>query len=150
MRGAYRGLAQLIAILVVLQAMVVVWAVFGLGKFVEDGGIVNKALLDDEDTLHFTAERGFAYHAIGGMLVVPIVALAFLIVSFFAKVPGGVQLAVIVLALVVIQVVLGLLSHDLPWLGLIHAANAFLIIGAAVAAIRQAKAADAVARPAPR
>jgi hypothetical protein len=141
MRSAYRVLAHLIPILVVLQAMVVAWAVFGLGKYIQDGGVVNKALMDDRDTMHFTAERGFAYHGIVGMMVIPIVALALLIVSFFAKVPGGVQLALIVLALVVIQVVLGLVSHAAPWLGLLHALNAFLIIGASLAAVRRAKGA---------
>lgn len=141
MRSAYRVLAHVIAILVVLQAMVVVWAVFGLGKYVQDGGVVNKALMDDRDTMHFTAERGFAYHGIGGMMVIPIVALAFLIVSFFAKVPGGVQLALLVLALVIIQVLLGLVSHGVPWLGLLHALNAFIIIGASLAAGRRAKGA---------
>jgi hypothetical protein len=143
MRSAYRVLAHLIPILVVLQAMVIAWAVFGLGKFIQDGGVVNKAFVDDRDTMHFTAERGFAYHGIGGMMVIPIVALALLIVSFFAKVPGGVQLALVILALVVIQVVLGIVSHEAPWLGLVHALNAFLIIGTSLAAVRRAKGAAA-------
>src|SRR5689334_14474619 len=85
MRSTYRVLAHLIPILVVIQAMTVVWAVFGLGKYIQDGGVVNKALMDDQDTMHFTAERGFMFHGIGGMTVIPLVALILLIVSFFAK-----------------------------------------------------------------
>lgn len=133
---------MLIPILVVLQAMVIAWAVFGLGRFVEDGGVVNKALVDDENTVYFSAERGFTFHGIGGMTVIPIVALALLVVAFFAKVRGGVQLALILLALVVIQVVLGFVSHDVPWLGLVHGLNAFLIIGAALGAAQRAKPAS--------
>lgn len=141
MRSTYRVLAHLIPILVVIQAMTVVWAVFGLGKYVQDGGVVNKALMDDQDTMHFTAERGFMLHGIGGMMVIPVVALILLIVSFFAKVPGGVQAALIVFALVLLQVILGLFAHEAPWLGLVHAANAFLIIGTSLMAARRAKTA---------
>lgn len=150
MRSAYRVLAHLIMISVVLQAVVIVWGMFGLGRWIQDGGVVNKAVLDDRDTLHFTAERGFMFHGIGGTLVVPAIALAFVIVSFFVKVPGGIRAALIVVALVAAQVALGMVAHNVPWLGLAHGLNAFLIIGAAKAADNRAKTTSAPAAAAAR
>jgi hypothetical protein len=134
MRSAYRVLAHLIMISVVLQAAVIAWTMFGLGDWIQDGGVLNKAVMDDRDTVNFTAQRGAMIHGIVGMLVVPLIVLAFLIVSFFAKVPGGVRSAVIVVVLVAVQVGLGIVGHGVPWLGLLHAINAFLIIGVAKAA----------------
>lgn len=134
MRSAYRVLAHLIMISVVIQAAVIAWTFFGLGDWIQDGGVLNKAVLDDRDTVNFAAQRGAMIHGIGGMLVVPLLALAFLIVSFFAKVPGGVRSAVVIIVLIAVQVVLGIAGHNVPWLGLLHGINAFLIIGVAKAA----------------
>ncbi len=50
--------------------------------------------------------RAFIFHALNG-LVVLLVALALLIVSFFAKIPHGVRWAVIVLVCTVVQIALG-------------------------------------------
>jgi len=150
MRSAYRVLAHLTLILVIVQTMVVVWGFFGLFKWIEDGGVLNKAVLDDHDTINFPEQRGFMFHGIGGMVVVPAVVLIFLIVSFFAKIPGGVRAALIVVVLTAIQIVLGTYAHDLPWLGLLHTLNAFLIIGTANAADRRAKAVTAPAAAAAR
>ncbi|WP_203822560.1 hypothetical protein [Paractinoplanes ferrugineus] len=123
----------------ILQTMVIVWGFFGLFHWIEDGGVMNKAVLDDRDTLNFTEQRGMMLHGIGGMVLVPLVVLAFLIVSFFAKIPGGVAAAGIVVGLVVAQVALGIFAHGVPGLGILHALGAFLIIGAANAADRRAK-----------
>lgn len=150
MRGAYRVLAHLMMISVVLQAMVIVWGMFGLGRWIQDGGVVNKAVMDERETLHFTAERGFMFHGIGATFVVPAVALALLIVSFFAKVASGVRGALIVVALVVVQVVLGMVAHNVPWLGLVHGLNAFLIIGVAKAADNRVKTVSVPAKAAAR
>lgn len=138
MRTAYRVLGHLIMISVVLQAAVIAWTMFGLGEWIQDGGVLNRAVMDDRGTVNFAAQRGAMLHGIGGMLVVPVLALAFLIVSFFARVPGGVRGALIVVGLVVVQVALGLAGHGVPWLGLVHAINAFLIIGLARAAALRA------------
>ena len=140
MRSAYRVLAHLILISVVIQAAVIAWTMFGIGEWVQDGGVLNKAVMDDHDTVNFTAQRGAMIHGIMGILVVPLFALLLLIVSFFAKVPGGVRFAVIVAVLVAIQVVLGMAGHGIPWLGLVHAVNAFLIIGVARTAATKVEA----------
>ena len=46
---AYRILAIIIAAEVVIQAMMIVFAVAGLGKYITDGGVVDKAAMEDED-----------------------------------------------------------------------------------------------------
>lgn len=125
----YRALAYLLAIEVVVQAMGIAYALFGLGKWIEDdGGVLNKAVFDDEESLHFTGVGGFALHGINGMMIIPLLVLALLIVSFFAKIPEGSKRAGILVGLVVVQVVLGLASHSVPYLGPLHALNAFAIL----------------------
>lgn len=84
---------------------------------------------------------GFPIHAINGTMVIPLLALILLIVSFFAKVPGGVRAATIVLFLVVIQIVLGITAHQVPVLGPLHAINAFGILAMALLAGKRASAA---------
>lgn len=136
MRNVYRILAIIIAIEVAIQAMVMVYAVAGLGKWVEDGGVLDKAVMES-DAKPFPEVVGFAIHGINGMMVIPALALILLIVSFFVKAAGAVKFAAIVLLLVALQITLGLLGHGAPILGALHGINAFLIVGAAIAAARR-------------
>ena len=131
MRTAYRGVAHLIMISVIVQAAVIAWTRFGIGEWVQGGGVLTRSVLDDHDTLNFTAQRGAMLHGVVGTLVVPLLALMLLVLSFWVRVPGGVRSAGVVVVLVAIQVVLGVAGHGSPWLGLLHATNAFLILGAA-------------------
>lgn len=135
---AYRFFAYLIAIEVIVQASAIVFAVFGESKFIDDGGTVNKALVDAQDTSVFTGAIGYPIHAINGTMVIPLLALILLIIGFFAKVPGGVKAAGIVLLLIVVQVVLGIASHSVPYLGPLHAINAFGILTMAFLAGKRA------------
>ena len=100
MRSAYRILAIIIAVEVVIQAMAMVFAVAGLGIWVDEGGVLDKAAFESED-LNFTGVVGFMVHGINGMMIIPLLGLALLVVSFFAKVPGGVKWAAIVLGAIV-------------------------------------------------
>ena len=111
MRNAYRILAIIIAVEVVIQAMAMVFAVAGLGIWVDDGGVLDKAAFESED-LSFTGVVGFMVHGINGMMIIPLLGLALLVVSFFAKVPGGVKWAAIVLGSIVVQVLAGIFGHD--------------------------------------
>ena len=72
--------------------------------------------------------------ATGGIFIVPLIALLFLISSFFAKVPGGIKWSLIVFGLTVLQVALGLFSHEVAGLGWLHGLNALLVFGTAVTA----------------
>ena len=137
MRAAYLWLARLITLLVVVQAMSIAWAYFGVQQYlVEDGGTLDKAAVQSE-TLDFPGAIGFGIHSIAGERVLPVVALLLLIVSFFAKVSQGVVIALVTFALVIIQIAVTKVgSADL---GLFHGLNAFLIFGAAMAAAMKAK-----------
>ncbi len=97
MRNVYKVLAYLLAVEVVVQAMAIAYAIAGLGKWVaDDGGVLNKQVIDS-DSPDFPGVGGFATHGINGMMIIPLVVLLLLIVSFFAKIPGGVQKAAILL-----------------------------------------------------
>ena len=51
MRTAYRVLAYAIAVEVAIQAMAVVWAVAGLGKWIMSGGVADASMMQSEATL---------------------------------------------------------------------------------------------------
>ena len=145
MRSAYKFLAYAIDVLILLQAAVIAWAVFGLTKYVEDGHSISKSGLDGNKTL-FSEENGFAIHGISGTTLIPLAALLLLIVSFFAKVPEGPKWAAMVFVGIVIQIVLGVLGHGVPALGFIHGFWALLLFWLAW---RTAKQADVVADETP-
>src|SRR2546423_1642466 len=123
MKAVYRVLAYLIALEVVVQAAVIAFAVFGLGTWIEQGGVMDAAAMENE-TADFTGVIGFAIHGINGQMIIPLIALLLLIVSFFAKIPGGVLWAGLVLVTVVVQVLLGMFGAGAPALGLVHGALA--------------------------
>jgi hypothetical protein len=135
MRTAYKVLAYLIALEVMIQAALIAFAVAGIGVYVnEEGGTLDEAAFEAifEGDLTFTGVAGMMFHGMNGMMVIPLLALVFLIVSFFAKVPGGVMLAGGVFLLVVLQVFLGFLGHSTPYGGLLHGANALILFTAAL------------------
>ena len=138
MRNAYRILATIIAAEVVIQAMAMVFAVAGERKFINDGGVIDKAAVESED-LDFTGVAGFIIHGINGMMIIPLLGIALLVVSFFVKVPGAVKWAGIVLGSIVVQVLAGIIAHDAPYIGMIHGLNAFILAGSAGYASRLAK-----------
>ena len=140
MKSVYRVLAYLIALEVVIQAAAVAFAIAGLGKWIMEGGVLDAAAMESEST-GFTEEVGFMIHAINGQMIVPLIALLLLISSFFAKIPGGVMWAGLVLATVVVQVLLGIFGHGAPVLGLVHGAVAFVLFTFAVIAARRAESA---------
>ena len=80
-------------------------------------------------------------------MIIPLLVILLLIVSFFAKVPGGVQKAAILFGLVVLQVFLGIFSHSMPFVIVLHVLNAFAILGMALVAGRSATVVHETARP---
>lgn len=123
MRVAYQWLARLIALGVLLQMAFIAFGTFDIFNTVEDG----RAFTGERDDYN----AGQMLHAVFGEMVIPLLALLLLIVSFFAKVPRGVPLALAVLGLVVLQFLLALLSFEAPVVGLLHGINAFAIAGVA-------------------
>ena len=148
MKSVYRVLAYVIAAEVVVQAAAIAFAVFGLSKWVEDGGTLTKAAMESEDT-KFTGVLGFAIHGMNGTMLIPLVTLVFLVVSFFAKVPGGVRNAAVVLGLIVLQVALGLFGHENAYIGMLHGVNALVLFAAAMHTGRSAGKAEAATQEVP-
>lgn len=133
MRTTYKLLAHTIAGLVAVQAAVMVFAVAGLYGWITDGNTLTESAMDD-GSLDFTGAVGFMLHGTIGMMLIPLIALVLLIVSFFAKIEGGVKFAGIVLFLVVLQVALGIFGHETPYAGLLHGLNALILFTAALQA----------------
>ena len=136
MRNVYRGFAFAVAALVALQAAFIAYAVFGLGKWIEDGGTLDASAFSEGSTVEVGGSTGFMLHGIVGTMLVPLVALILLVISFFAKIPGGVKWAAIVFGVVVLQYALAFFgrSAELPFLGALHGLNALILFGVAVTA----------------
>jgi hypothetical protein len=136
MKKVYRVLAYAIAALVAVQSAAIGYGVFAQLKFVEDGGTIDKSVYESDAP----GTAALLFHALDGGAVL-LVALALLIVSFFAKIPRGVRWAVIILVCTVVQIALGTLSHLLAAIGAIHGALALVLFGvAAMAAMRVGRA----------
>lgn len=140
MRSAYRGLALLICLGVLVQAAAIAFGWFDVIADVEDGA----TFTEDSDL-----KPGHEIHGMVGMTVIPLLALLLLVSSFFAKIPGGVKWAGLVLLTVVAQVVLAIVSFSAPVVGLLHGLNAFVLFGVALMAARRAQAAPASTADAP-
>lgn len=140
MKTVYKVLAYLMALEVVVQGATIAFGVAGLGIWIEEGNSADSAAFEGifEGEVTFTGVAGILIHGMNGMMVIPALALVLLVVSFFAKVPGGVRAAAVVFLLVILQVALGLFGHTVAFLGLLHGVNAFLLFGAAGYAARLA------------
>ncbi|WP_327582238.1 hypothetical protein OHA25_40760 [Nonomuraea sp. NBC_00507] len=131
MRSAYRTLAYLIAALVVVQSMSVVFGIAGESRWISEGGVMDKAVVEAQEFV-FPEVLGFLIHSINGTILIPLAALIMLILSFFTKLPGAVKWAGLILLLVAVQANLGFFSHSMPILGALHGLVALLLLGAAV------------------
>lgn len=146
MRRTYSTIAWIIAGGVVVQAASIAFGLGGMSHYIQEGGVVDKALIESRQAT-FTGVLGFPIHGIVGGMVIPLAALALLIVAFFVKVRGARLWAAIVLALVALQITLGYSIADMPYLGLIHGANALAVLLTAVyAALRIRRPKTIVAR----
>jgi hypothetical protein len=144
MRTAYKVLAYLVAAEVAVQAMVMVWAIAGLGVWVDGGGVFDKSVIEGSigsGAMPFPEVLGILVHGINGTFVVPAIALVLLIVSFFTKVRGAIKWAVIVFVLVVAQGQIGFLGHEFPLAGALHGLNALALFAVALYAGRRLRTA---------
>jgi hypothetical protein len=131
MRTAYKVLAYLVAAEVAIQAMVMVWGIAGLIKWVDGGGVFDKSVMETQGT-PFPEVAGILVHGVNGTFVVPGIALVLLILSFFLRVRGAIKWAAIVFVLVVAQGQIGFLGHEIPLAGALHGLNALALFGAAL------------------
>lgn len=126
MKSVYKVLAYAVPVLVAVQAAAIAFGFFGITKWIEDGATVDKATIESGDA-HFTGEVGLMIHGMNGQMLIPLVALLLLIVSFFAKVPGGSKWAGFVLLDVVVQIALAFVSFGAPIVGILHGVNALFL-----------------------
>jgi hypothetical protein len=136
MRAAYRILAGLISVGVVVQAMAIAVGWFIALKDVDDGLVIDK---------NYDGNWGHSVHSIVGSMIIPLLALLLLIVSFFAHIDGGVKWALYVFGLVVLQIAFAFLAFAAPVVGALHGANALALLAVAGMAARRAAGTPAVA-----
>jgi hypothetical protein len=136
MKTAYRLLAYLVALEVVVQAAAIAFATFGLLTYVSGGGVLDRA---SQRAHAYDGAVGFVVHGVNGQMITPAIALILLIVAFFAKIPGGVVWAALVFGTVVVQVLLGQLAHAVPTLGWVHGALAIVLFAVAIVTARRSE-----------
>ena len=130
MKRLYQVLAYLIAAGVVLQAAAIAYAVFGMFEWVSAGGTIDKALIES-DNPQLGGMTGFNLHQLVGVNVLPLLALLFLIISFFARIPGGIRWALIVFTTTLVQSLLGIYAHHSSAVGWLHGAVALILFTSA-------------------
>jgi heme A synthase len=137
MKNVYRVFAYLVAAGVMVQAASIAYSFFSLGNWVDGGGTFDKS------STTFPGIVGLEIHGIGSLVVLAI-ALIFLILSFFAKVPGGIKWGLIVFITAVVQVALGIAAHSVSILGVLHGILALVLFGVAATAAMRVGPATAV------
>ncbi|WP_421734156.1 hypothetical protein [Cellulomonas sp.] len=128
MKTAYRVLAYLVATGVFVQAGAIAYAWFATLNDLDGGAVIDS---DWEGNL------GHSMHGMVGTMVIPLLVIALLIVSFFAKFPGAVRYALIILGLVVLQITLAFVAFGAPVVGALHGANALAILGVSITAAQR-------------
>ncbi|HEY9376232.1 MAG TPA: hypothetical protein VIQ02_03955 [Jiangellaceae bacterium] len=97
---------------------------------VDDGGVITAGY-------DYDSNLGIILHRIGGLGIIPLSAIALLIVSFFVKAPGAVRWAGTVFGLVVLQIALVFAAFVTAPAGALHGLNALAVFLAAAWAARR-------------
>jgi|SRR5215210_1998427 len=136
MRQAYRVVAGLIALGVLVQAAAIAAGWFMVISSSDD----NPVTINDD----YEGNVGHAIHGIVGFNVMPLLGLILLILSFFAKFPGAVKWAGFTFLAIVVQIALAFLAFSVGGLGALHGINAFIVLGLAAYTSRRAALMDDV------
>jgi heme A synthase len=136
----YRVFATLVALGVVVQAALIAYGIAGLGHWIyDDRNTATRATFEEGSAVDYGGKAGFELHGELGALWLPLLALAFLAVAFATRrgIDHGLRLAGIVLALMLLQAMLGFATLAVPGLAVLHAVNALALFStAAYAATR--------------
>lgn len=124
MRNAYKYLALVIAVDVLLQAASVAYGAFGLQKWIEDGHTLGRNGVEDGS---YPGVGGYAFHGANGMMVMLLLGVALLVVALVGRLAEGPRDAAILLVMIVVQIALGFASHAVPLLGAVHGILALVI-----------------------
>jgi hypothetical protein len=122
---AFKTVAQLICLGVLLQAAFIAAAWFQALNEVDDGLTITK---------DYDGNTGHMLHGVFGMMVLPLLGLVLFILAFLVKqkVPQSVKWGGLTFLAIVVQVVLAFVSFSVPVLGALHGINAFLVFGLAL------------------
>ena len=138
MRKTYNALGWVTAGLVMLQAALIAWGVGGENRFIENGGVMDKALAEAAESggeRSFPEMIAFELHSLNGILM-PVLALILVGVSFGARLPRARRNAGILFGLIFVQHGLGMAIVDSPLFGLAHGLNALLVFAEALVIAR--------------
>jgi hypothetical protein len=136
MRTAYKVLGHTIAGFVAIQAAAIALWVFGMFKWVDDGHSLTQQVSDDR-LEGVTGSVGITIHSFGA-IIVALLAIILLIISFFAKIEGGVKWASFIFLAVLAQWVIAIVSFEVPGLAFLHGLNALVIAWLGWRAAKQA------------
>ncbi len=117
MRQTHKILAHLIAAAVVIQAVVIAWSTFTVINMIESGVTVTGP------------PASALIHSMLGMYVIPLLAVALLVVAFLSH--AGIRWAAWLLLAVVVQIAVALAAFSTPALGILHGLVAFGILALA-------------------
>jgi hypothetical protein len=132
MKQLYRILAYAVACGVVAQAMVMVYAIGSLQKWVGDGGVYDSSVADDSSA--YSGAGAFRIHEIAGTIVLPSLIVLLLIVALLTRTSRGLVWPAVMFLLVAVQAMLGYLVADQPLIGTLHGLIAFLLFAIAMRA----------------
>lgn len=130
MRTAYRVLGWMIAAAVVVQAAVIVFAVSGLFRYIDGGGVIDSSLSPDA----IPEGVGVMIHSLLASYLFPVLELALIAVAAFTRRALAIWMAVLILALILLEWYLGVTGYRAPVAGLLHGANALVIFAVAMLA----------------
>jgi hypothetical protein len=140
MKLAYRIIAYVISLGVALQAASIALAFSGLSAWISGGNTVTRAVLTAE-TGGFPGQGGLGFHEVLGMMIMPVLGLALLVLGFFVKLKGAVLWGGVVLGSIVLQIAFAELIRVAWVFGALHGLFAFAVLAfATVAATRVARA----------
>ena len=126
MRSAYKILGHTIAGFVAIQAAAIALWVFGMLHWVDADENSLTPQVSEDRLEGVTGSLGITIHSFGA-IIVALLAIILLIISFFAKVEGGVKWASFVFLAVLFQWVIAIVSFETPGLGFLHGLNALVI-----------------------
>lgn len=138
MHKTFRILAAVICALIAVQAAAIAWMDSGLFIWISEGGVLDQSVMESETAPPFAEVAGMMVHAMAGMMLIPALALALLVVGLLTRTRQGMILGASVLGLTVLQVALGMFGHGVSAAAALHGLNALALFAVAFLAARAA------------
>lgn len=134
----FRILAVVICVLIAVQAAAIAWMDSGLFLWIGGGGVLDQSVMESESAPPFAEAAGMMIHGMTGMMIIPVLALALLVVGLLTRTRQGTVLGAAVLGLTVLQVALGMFGHSVSAAAALHGLNALALFAVTFMAARAA------------